>query len=238
MPSGNMRRRLLNGLRRWRRHILPYIGNDIVDLIHQPDRKKSTDLRFLKKILTDTEVEQVRNSCHPEAELWSFWACKEAAYKVIQKKNNGSAFVPRRWSVFYQTALNAPADPLLRNNYRDGEVAISGFENVHVRLFSFPAYLHCLAAETPDVVKQVVAGVDCLPDLENDQDADPSSFVRMRLIYRLAGDLFLPQKDMRIIREAKDGGLGAPLLYVAGLPSAIDISISHDERYVAYAYAA
>jgi len=56
------------------------------------------DSRFLKKILTDTEIKQVGRSDHPDMALWSIWTCKEAAYKVLKKQTGYAAFVPRRWS--------------------------------------------------------------------------------------------------------------------------------------------
>ncbi|MHB8136947.1 MAG: 4'-phosphopantetheinyl transferase family protein [Smithellaceae bacterium] len=197
------------------------------------------DLRFLKKILTDTEIEQIHYSGNPEAALWSFWACKEAAYKVIRKKNNRAAFVPRRWSVRYQISPDSH-DSLhhLPEGCKDGEVAVSGSGNVHVRLFTFPSYVHCTATDTPEAMNRIVARVDGLPELENPQLVDPSSFVRLRLSRCLADNLFLPEESMRIVRKKKNDGLGQPLLYISGIQSDIDISISHDGRYVSYAYLA
>jgi phosphopantetheine--protein transferase-like protein len=207
-----------------------------VDLISQPNIQKSTDSRFLKKILTDTEIEQVRSSSDPDAALWSFWACKEAAYKVMRKKTSGAAFVPRRWFVRYQADLNS-SDGLhpWPNGYRDGEVIISPSDTVYIRLFSFPSYTHCLAADAPEAVSRIVARVDRLPEPENSQ-TDPSGYVRMKLIHCLAVALGLSEDDMRIVRETKSDGLGPPLLYISGVQSAIDLSISHDGCYVAYAY--
>ncbi len=195
------------------------------------------DLRFLKKILTDTEIEQVRCSGNPEAVLWSFWACKEAAYKVIRKKNSRAAFVPRRWSVRYQTSPDSH-DGLypLPEGCKDGEVAVCDSDKIYVRLFTFPSYVHCTATDTPESMDRIVAGVDWLPELENSRRADPSSFVRLRLSRRLADSLCLPEEIIRIVRKKKNDGLGPPLLYISGIQSAIDISISHDGRYVAYAY--
>ena len=57
---------------------MPLTGNDIVDLKHPMNVRKSTDLRFLKKILTDTEISLVKESdtgCR-----FVGWYCKEAAY--------------------------------------------------------------------------------------------------------------------------------------------------------------
>lgn len=216
---------------------MPHIGNDIVDLTSQPNGQKSTDSRFLRKILTDTEIEQVRSSGDPDAALWSFWACKEAAYKVIQKQTSGAAFVPRRWSVCFQASVNSPVGlQTLKEDYRDGAVFVPGFDAVYVRLFPFFSYLHCIAVDAFCVMDNIIAHVDRMPDQETSGGADPSLFARVRLVRSLAAALQLPEEDMRIIRETKDGGLMPPRLYIAGVPSGIEISISHDGDYIAYAY--
>lgn len=195
------------------------------------------DLRFLKKILTDTEIEQVRSSGDPDEALWSFWACKEAAYKVIQKKNGGAAFVPRRWSVRGQVPLNAFVDRKPSpNDYRKGEVMIPGSDPVYFHRFTCSSYVHCLAADVPGRINQIIARVDHVPGPALHQPADPSSLARTKLIRLLARELRCPENDLRIIREKNDGGLGPPILYVAGAASAVDLSISHDGQYVAYAY--
>ena len=41
---------------------------------------------------------------------------------------------------------------------------------------------------------------------------------------------------MKIVRQPGEKGLGPPLLHIEGIESAIDLSISHDGSYVAYAY--
>ena len=63
----------------------------------------------------------------PEAALWSLWACKEAAYKVIKKSFPDILFIPRRWQVVFNK---------LQSKYSDGEVIIPGKGSVYIRLFS------------------------------------------------------------------------------------------------------
>ena len=199
--------------------------------------QKSTDLRFLKKILTDTEIEQVRSSSHPDAALWSFWACKEAAYKVIQKQTSDAASVPRRWSVGFQTPVNSAVGlQTLKKNYRDGAVWVPDFDAVYFRLFDFSSYLHCIATNAFGVMDNIMAHVDRMPDQESSAGVDPSWFVRLNLIRSLAAALHIPEEDLRVIRETKNGVLTPPRLFIAGIPSGIELSISHDGRYVAYAY--
>ena len=80
---------------------MPYVGNDVVDLKEPANAGKSQDSRFLKKILTNAEIEFVQNAENPDAALWSLWACKETAYKVIKKSFPDAAFLPRRWQVTF-----------------------------------------------------------------------------------------------------------------------------------------
>ena len=87
---------------------------------------KSGDSRFLKKILTDAEIEDVKNADNPDMALWSLWACKETAYKVIKKYLPDTAFVPRRWQTVFTKS---------QSKYSDGEVTIPEKCSVYIRLF-------------------------------------------------------------------------------------------------------
>ena len=105
---------------------MPCVGNDVVDLSEPANAGKSKNSRFLKKILTDVEIEFIKNTERSEAALWSFWACKEAAYKVKIKSFPGIPFIPRRWQVVFNK---------LQSEYSDGEVIIPGKGSVYIRLF-------------------------------------------------------------------------------------------------------
>ena len=169
--------------------------------------------------------------------LWSFWAAKEAAYKVLLKKNGHAVFIPNRWSVQYRDFKDLYEDDFaLRNGCREGEVMIPGARRIFVRLFAFPSYLHCIASDTAQGMNQMIARVDRLPGHKDSMDTDPSSFVRSRLLCCLADHLRIPEGSMKIVRQPGENGLGPPLLYLSDAPSDIDLSISHDGSYVAYAY--
>lgn len=199
--------------------------------------KKSLDSRFLEKILTDHEIALVKHSPDSDAALWSFWACKEAVYKVLQKQTGGVPFMPRRWSVHY---LNFPDDP---NGIRfrtdgcvDAEVNVPDTAPVPVRLFFSPNYIHCLATDTCWGGDEVFSRVEPLPAERNALNPDASSFVRSILIRRIAAQVNQPEETLEIDRQSSEGSLGPPLLYHAGVRSSVDISLSHDGRYVAYAF--
>ena len=215
--------------------------------------KKSMDSRFLKKILTDDEIEIVNLVKNSDAALWSFWACKEAAYKVIKKYHNEDSFIPRRWSVNIRLqSTKRPAssgaesnDRLINNigqhnqpetSYRKGQVIIPGREVVYVGLFSHPSYVHCVGADSLSTLDNLNWGIDILPRREDGQNDNPSSFARKCLVRSLAGCLYLNSSDIKIRRIKKGAVLQPPGVYIGGKKAAIDVSLSHDGRFIAYAF--
>jgi phosphopantetheinyl transferase (holo-ACP synthase) len=208
-----------------------------VDLKFPDNVKRSLDSRFLEKILTDHEIAFVKRSLDSDVALWSFWACKEAAYKVLQKQAGGVHFVPRRWSVRY---LNFPDDPngvrFRTDGCMDAEVIVPDAAPVHAQLFFSPNYIHCLATDTFRRQGEIFRRVEALPAKKSIPYPDASSFVRRIVIRRIAAKLNLPEDTLQIVRQPAEEGLGPPLLYHADVQSSVDISLSHDGRYVAYAF--
>lgn len=203
---------------------MPYVGNDVVDLRDPANAGKSKNSRFLKKILTDTEIEFIKKMERPVAALWSLWACKEAAYKVKIKSFPDILFIPRRWQVVFNK---------LQSEYSEGEVIIPGKGSVYIRLFSNNQYVHCVGADSFDVLDQVIWSVEALPE---EKEINPSLFLRDRLGKKLAKNLSLNFHDIRIRRTKINGEFQQPRIYVGGKETDIDISLSHDGRFVAYAF--
>ena len=61
------------------------VGDDVVDLGRARTRGKARDRRFVARILTDREAALLPGAADPELELWTLWACKEAAFKIRSK---------------------------------------------------------------------------------------------------------------------------------------------------------
>ena len=202
---------------------MPNVGNDVVDLKEPANAGKSRDSRFLKKILTDAEIEYVKNADNPDMELWSLWACKETAYKVIRKYLSETAFVPRRW----QTVLNKT-----HSEYSEGEVVILGKDGVYIRLFSNRDYIHCVGADNLTVLDKLIRSVECLPK----EETNPSFFSRYCLVQSIAKHFSLNSHEIKIRRTKQSGDLQPPRVYVGGKKADIDISLSHDGRFVACAF--
>ena len=203
---------------------MPCVGNDVVDLKEPANAGKSKNPRFLKKILTDPEIEFIKTAKKPEAALWSLWACKEAAYKVENKSFSRIPFVPRRWQVVFNKS---------QKDYTDGEVIIPGKGTVHIRLFSNLQYVHCVGADSPAVLDKLVWSVERLP---KEKEINPSLFLRDCLGKKLARNFSLNFHDIIIKRTKINGELLWPRVYVGGKETDMDISLSHDGRFVAYLY--
>jgi phosphopantetheine--protein transferase-like protein len=203
---------------------LPCVGNDVVDLKDAENLGKSGNSRFLKKILTDAEIEYVKNADNPEAALWSIWACKETAYKVIKKSFPDAAFVPRRWQVVFTKS---------KSEYSEGEVVALGKDRVYIRLFSNTQYVHCVGAANVKVLDKLIWRVESLPEEKN---INPSIYLRHLLRQNLAQCFSLNFNQIKIKRIRQNGELQPPRVYVDDKKTDIDISLSHDGRFVAYTF--
>jgi len=201
---------------------LPCVGNDVVDLREPANTGKSQDSRFLKKILTDVEIDFVKNAENSDEALWSFWACKETAYKVIKKTFPGIAFLPRQWQVTFGKT---------KSKKSDGLVKVPDTGDVYIRLFSNPDYIHCVGTDKLAVPDKIICGVENLPD----EETDPSLFSRFCLAQSLAERFSLNFHQIKIKRTRTKGELQPPRVYIDGRKTDIDISLSHDGRFVAYA---
>ena len=203
------------------------IGNDVVDLQHPANAKKSRDFRYLKKILTDVEIELVYEAENPDRALWSLWACKETAYKVISKSSAGLSFLPRHWSV----QLNQHD-----SMFTEGDVIISGADTVFVQLRSTEGYVHCVGSDNLPDLNNIIWGIEFLPKSASGENVKPSLFVRECLSARLADIYKLNFREMEIRRAKKGCELQPPHLYYENKKTSFDISLSHDGQFVAYAF--
>lgn len=201
---------------------MPYVGNDVVDLREPANTGKSQDSRFLKKILTDVEMEFVKNAGNSDEALWSFWACKETAYKVIKKTFPDVAFLPRRWPVTFDKS---------KSKKSDGLVKVPDKGDIYIHLFSNPDYIHCVGVDELSALDKIICDVENLPAGKT----DPSLFSRLCLAQSLAKRFSLNLHQIKIKRTRTKGELQPPRVYIDGRKTDIDISLSHDGCFVAYA---
>ena len=89
------------------------IGNDIVDLKLVLLEDKASNLRWLKKVFVEKEIELIQNSESPNITLWRLWSMKESAYKVAVKKTGIRAFNPKR----FETEILGPCQGRVSSIY-------------------------------------------------------------------------------------------------------------------------
>ncbi len=210
---------------------MPHVGNDVIDLTDPGKTGKSRDVRFISRVFTSGERDFIFRSSNPDETLWTLWAGKEAAYKVMMKSDPRVCSIPRA----YPVELNKREDLL----FRDGTVKTPA-GTVWIRVFREDDAVHVIGTDPcPGYPEEIVGGVASVDSLESDADpsADRASFlVRESLLRRLSEFLGRSPSEMEIRRLEEHRGLGPPRVYIQGKPSALDISMSHDGRFVAYAF--
>ena len=224
------------------------IGNDIVDLNHPGNRGKSRDRRFVSRAFTPEERERIDSAGAPDAALWMLWAAKEAAFKAAVKRRQGISFIPRMYSV----ALDDPSYSGDRGEGNPHGISMaSGIEEersaahcgvvmtpagpVELSCFRSAGHVHCIAVMNGAYrAAQSDSGVQAVAR-ELTGPVDPSSALRLETVHYLASALRVSPYFIRIRREKACAGYGPPRVYMEGRPADIDISLSHDGRYIAFA---
>jgi hypothetical protein len=212
---------------------MKHVGNDIVDLDAPGAENKSRNLRFMKKVLTADEIDRVTASCRPDAALWGIWAAKETAYKVLSKSFPDAAFSPLK----YRLAIHHPA--VKPGESQEGIVS-TPHGPVAVKIFFGLGYVHCIGNRGDVVDVQNIMHGHGRTRLHGDKDAPvsrlESAAVRNLALAHVARFLNKSAAEMEIRGHVLAGRTRPPALFFKGEKEPIDISLSHDGRFVAYAF--
>ncbi len=206
------------------------IGNDIVDVKAPGAAGKSGDVRFLRRVLGPDEQRAVAASENPDRLLWAFWAAKESAYKAISKTFPGIISSPLRYPVnlglpdaagVVNGTVQTPCGPVavrihLTKDHVHGIGMVQGSKNLD---------------DVEWALAQIPAG-----EIGSRSISETESQIVRRLaglgIAKLTGR---PFEDIDIIRQKSPLGPGPPVIRCKGKPIDMDISLSHDGRFVAWA---
>ena len=199
---------------------------------------KSRNPRFINRVFTPSEQRQIFNSANPDTMIWAIWAGKEAAYKIVSKCNPSASSAPR----LYEVSLDRTDKPGSSDKFASTENSISGsvvtpHGQVHIRIFITRDYVHCVAATAPlEKTDVVVWHVDRICANSEVSPAFESMFVRNALKKHLSEYVDEGSEDIEIRRENGSNGLTPPYVYLNGRRDEIDISLSHDGAFTAYAF--
>lgn len=199
------------------------VGNDVVDLEDPDNGSTAIHPRFDRRVFTDAELDRLNDV--PDEEVrhrlrWSLWAAKESALKYLRQADPHIPWHPREFGV----RTDGPESACVR--HADRELAVT--------LDVTPRRVHAV----------IPGGDDTLADLhrvESGAPPDPaeaSAGVR-RMAARAVGRLFgVDPTEIAITgpdgRSAPEGP-AIPRALHRGERLAVDVSLSHDGRWLACA---
>lgn len=208
---------------------MPGVGNDVVDLKEPGNIGKSRDDRFLCRVFTDAEREQIASVPSPDTLLWSFWAVKEAAYKALSRTAPAVCSVPHRYRVVLDAEDSVYGTQ--KNDHLAGKVITPQGELLFEVAVSSD-WVHALAAGSEEVLTRLCRNVKRLEGGEG--AVNPSAFVREALLEEIARRLDYPVGDLSVVKNPD--GPGAPSILFRGELLTAEISLSHDGRFTAFAF--
>ncbi len=202
-----------------------------MDLAHPQAIAGYEDHRFVSRVLTLTEQKKLRSSSFPNQCLWSFWAAKESAYKVISRFFPLVSSSPKQ----YEVSIGDIKSPSIFHG-----MVTTPETTVQIRGSIDPDYVHCLGVTGKDVDDQTIeTGIYPIPT-ENMGDIilpeQESLFVRELAKDRIAAYLKTDVSQIQIRRKIIANQPGPPEVFVQGKKIPVNISLSHDGRFVAFAF--
>ena len=218
------------------------IGNDIVDLTSLESIGKSRDRRFIARVFTLEEQVRIDRSESPDTTLWMFWAAKEAAFKAVSKSRPGLSFIHRAYVVTFHPNESGKAAHVLLQQTNGDTVPIQERGVVMTPAGPVDAFftlsscrIHCVAAVRNGHRGAPAATAVQVREERRDGPFDPSAAVRRAAIHHLASVLKASPYYIDIRRDETPHGYGGPRVFIQGSRTDIDISLSHDGRYIAFA---
>lgn len=186
----------------------------------------------MKRVLTNREWHEVDKSDCPDQLLWAFWAAKETAYKAINKLYPDVSSSPGR----YEVQLECGA-PTVSGVVHTPEI------DVPIRILFHPDYVHCvggyMGSGNLDGMAWGVGTIDAAPksgSIESVSERE-SRNARQLVVSHLANILHCDPGDILISQQNHPSPSGWPKVYIKGKPADMDISLSHDGRFAAFAVA-
>ncbi len=194
------------------------VGNDVVDLEHPQCQPDAIHPRFDTRAFTPREISLLARSPGVHRTRWSLWAAKESTFKACRKIDRRVRFLPRDFAVYL----------------RRGSDQRGGRAEVLHRLGRFDVWLdhseqwvHALASQTGDKPGFQLSG-DPDPTIAKD---DLSR--RAKALARSAVGSLLDLEPSKIQIAAEDR---IPRPWWKAEPLPIDLSLSHDGRFVSCAW--
>ena len=232
------------------------VGNDVVDLTDPRVLGKASNARFLERIFTEEERAAIAAASDPDVELWRSWAAKETAYKAVSKlRGSPPTFAHRAFVVSWSRLRGRDGLTGLRVGSVHFETTIIDIEaawdpkTVHV-VGWVGGTTHARKAERLD---HRLARLDepgaawSAPRGELEGRLTPreleavhsraSLAVRIGARAAIAEALTIDERRLEIVCPPGKPGRRPPAVLVDGEPATVDVSLSHDGDWIAWAFA-
>lgn len=208
-----------------------------MDLTDPRSKGRSLDTRFINRVFTLREQEQIVNNDYPDVLMWGLWAGKETAYKILCKLYGQVTSAPRK----YEVRINFSEDTLEKENSFVSGIVRTPYDPVSIRIFREADYIHCVGVTgNEELINSVIWGIHTADLLEGAEDiySPGAASVEIRKVATRKIALYCKEKieDIDIIRVKGSHGLGPPKVYIKGKEAMIDISLSHDRHFLSYAF--
>lgn len=221
-----------------------FVGVDVVDLALGEARHGGRDPRFLRRVFTGAERDRIRAAEDPAREVWTLWAAKEAAFKVVSKVL-GAPPVFRHQAFEVRDAPGTQASSVWYEGRSFRITTQADDVRIVVHAWSHPAsmILVCdLDLAEAEALLDVAEPFDrwraghLAPEEREAVHSRPSALVRLMARRDAARHLDLPEDRLSIRCDPGPSGRRPPHLFLDGapLPSA-DVSLSHHGRRLAWA---
>ena len=203
---------------------MPPVGNDIVDLADAENIGKSRDKRFCRRVFNVEELSMIAGSARPDSFLWAIWAAKEAAYKAISRSDPAVCSIPKKYPVIIEAESVRGISICL-----EGKVATPRGELI-VNISMDEDMVYAVAALTAEALRRIVSRVERLDAAKDDS----SDIARKISLEEIAQCLGCRTDDLSIVKKKRRPG--APFIIFRGNELPAEISLSHDGRFVAFAF--
>lgn len=179
----------------------------------------------MNRVFTPDEQRNILKSSKPDVVLWSLWAAKETGYKAISKLYPAVSSAPRHYEMKLFSA--------------DGSLPETGVVHtpcgpVSVCFFMSSDHIHCIGTTPGKDTDSIMWDIRKIYRRRSSPDYE-SNLVRNMAGEKISRYLKEDPKAIEIIRSKGRSGLGPPVIYAGKKKTAIDISMSHDGHFVAYA---
>ena len=228
-----------------------YLGNDIVDLNDSRHTGKAADDRFLQRVFSPKEREDIQAAANPDRALWVRWAGKEAAFKTVSKAlGTPPTFVHPTFQVTVFAKEQDEPDPPVT---RFGQVRYEGL--------TFPLRIEAVGTTLHAVTWMPDPGHDVPPFIWGHQDTSGpgtdwkkllsprfspkewgcvshrhSALARLAARSSLASSLEVAEGDLEIGCGPGKPGRRIPKVFLRGREVPVDLTLSHHGQLLAWAY--